>query len=199
LGLQFAVWKFGFSYYDEKALLDFFEIHHDLLQWNGKRPWFELHKDYDQKIENFFSLRKTPIQKVRTLFTGLATPAISRYFLSGLRCETDIQMTLATIALKRYSLQHNDKYPRTLDSLVPHYLDKVPFDLMGAIPLSYHLNENGTYMLYSVGENGVDDGGDAKGKVNRATTTLAWEGNDIIWPKPATPEEAAEYDPAYAQ
>ena len=58
---------------------------------------------------------------------------------------------------------------------------------MDGRPLRYHLNPGGLFLLYSVGEDGVDNGGD---------TTLSpdahnnWSmGRDAVWPQPATPEE----------
>ena len=60
-------------------------------------------------------------------------------------------MTLAAIALKRYELRHG-KLPASLEALVPEFLSTVPYDYMAAKPLSYRLKADGSYVLYSVGE-----------------------------------------------
>lgn len=59
---------------------------------------------------------------------------------------------LAAFALARYKLEHG-KYPPTLADA-----GQVPGDLYSAQPLVYRPTENG-YLLYSVGANGIDDGG----------------------------------------
>lgn len=55
---------------------------------------------------------------------------------------------------------HNDhgRYPDQLDPLAPNYIQEVPKDLFSGKGLIYHPSENG-YLLYSVGVNGLDDGG----------------------------------------
>ncbi len=67
------------------------------------------------------------------------------------------------IALERYKRRHGS-YPGTLDLLVPEFLAGVPQEPWSAGPLHYKVlptpDEFGRgYTLYSVGEDGVDDGG----------------------------------------
>ena len=50
------------------------------------------------------------------------------------------------------------KYPAKLDELAPDYLRSVPNDLYSGQPMIYRLMDTG-YLLYSVGLNGIDDGG----------------------------------------
>jgi hypothetical protein len=49
-------------------------------------------------------------------------------------------------------------YPKSLDVLAPKYLDRIPQDVFSGKGLIYRPTENG-YLLYSVGVNGKDDGG----------------------------------------
>jgi hypothetical protein len=60
-------------------------------------------------------------------------------------------------ALATYRVE-NKRYPDKLDALAPKYLAEVPDDLFSGKALIYRPSENG-YLLYSVGENGRDDGG----------------------------------------
>ena len=74
--------------------------------------------------------------------------------------------------------------PPDLDALVPQFLSAVPRDLMSAQPLRYRLSSNGSFTVYSVGEDGQDDGGDP----NRPGVTDhfdLWQGRDAVWPAPA--------------
>jgi hypothetical protein len=50
-------------------------------------------------------------------------------------------------------------YPERLDDLVPRYLPAVPVDPFTDTPLIYERRGDG-YLLASVGQNGVYDGGD---------------------------------------
>ena len=61
-------------------------------------------------------------------------------------------------ALERYHLAHGD-YPETLDALVPQFIEKLPHDIIGGQPLHYRRSEGGKFLLYSVGWNETDDGG----------------------------------------
>lgn len=99
------------------------------------------------------------------------------------RVETVRQITLTAIALKRYHLK-NHAYPETLQSLVPDYTPSVPVDYFDGTPLKYERLQNDEFLLYSVGDNGLDEKGDptpVKGKPNLAT------GKDYVWPKVQKP------------
>jgi hypothetical protein len=101
--------------------------------------------------------------------------------------ETLREMTIAVIALKRYQLR-NGKFPSDLSALVPEFLPTDPLDWMDGKPLHYKLNPGGTFTLYSVGENGVDDGGDPN-PVPPSRSFRMWDGRDAVWPVAATKEE----------
>jgi hypothetical protein len=113
------------------------------------------------------------------------------YLLRLAKCETARRLTVTAIALKRYHLQHG-AYPATLNELVPAFLPAVPGDFMDGKPLRYRLRPDGDFLLYSVGEDGIDDGGDPTPA--SSTTSLNWLlGRDIVWPRVATPAALEEY------
>jgi len=60
-------------------------------------------------------------------------------------------------ALAAYHGDHG-RYPATLVELVPKYLAAIPVDLFSDNSLVYHPGEKG-YLFYSVGVNGIDEGG----------------------------------------
>jgi hypothetical protein len=64
-------------------------------------------------------------------------------------------MTIVTIALRRYELAHS-RTPASLQELVPAFLAVVPDDPFDNKPLRWDAQKK---WLYSVGENGIDDGG----------------------------------------
>jgi hypothetical protein len=122
---------------------------------------------------------------------------LSAIFNRVMVAETSRQVTIAAIALKRYQLKHGN-YPPDLNSLVPEFVPTVPLDPVDGQPLRYRLNADGSFLLYSVGENGRDDHGNP---ALRADTQLpnryySWQNHDAldwVWPQPATESEIQNY------
>ena len=108
--------------------------------------------------------------------------------------DIEIQRSLlvTAIALKRYQLKHGT-YPTELGSLKPEFLGEVPRDPMDGKPLRYRLNPDGSFLLYSVGEDGVDGGGDTTPSPD---ASKQWaRARDAVWPQPASAEEVkADFD-----
>jgi hypothetical protein len=68
-----------------------------------------------------------------------------------------LRLLLAETAVRQYVLAEGAP-PESLASLVPEYLSAVPRDPYRDAPLVYRRTPDG-YLLYSVGNNGVNDGG----------------------------------------
>jgi hypothetical protein len=104
-------------------------------------------------------------------------------------------VVVTAIALKRYELQHH-QLPNTLDELIPEFLKSIPTDYMDGQPLRYRRNGDGTFLLYSVGENGLDDGGNPAFLKYVQSSNYYWQNSeaiDWVWPQPATSEEIQAY------
>ncbi len=110
----------------------------------------------------------------------------------AMQAETERSLVLCAIALKRHFLRHGE-HPETLDALVPEFLSAVPIDYMDGQLLKYRRNTDGSFTLYSVGEEGVDDGGDAPLQPDRESFRNLWHRKDFVWPQPALPEEVAAW------
>jgi len=89
--------------------------------------------------------------------------------------ETERRLCVAALAVMRHELHHGSP-PKSLDDLVPDFLVAVPLDPMSGTSLLYQRLETGGYRLYSVGEDGVDNGGD-----NSAGG--GGSGWDLVWPR----------------
>jgi hypothetical protein len=87
----------------------------------------------------------------------LMLPSSDRVANSADRIEQVLCNHRVAFALAAYHSDHK-RYPPNLDSLAPKYLDRIPDDLFSGKALIYRLEDDG-YLLYSVGPNGVDDGG----------------------------------------
>jgi hypothetical protein len=68
-----------------------------------------------------------------------------------------------------------------LDALVPGFLPAVPFDIMDGKPLRYRPGGRQAYVLYSVGLDGKDDGGDPTLTGDEKRRSI-WSGRDALWP-----------------
>ena len=105
------------------------------------------------------------------------------------------KMVITAIALKRYQLKYGN-YPADLNALVPEFLPAVPLDPVDGQPLRYHPKANGTFLLYSVGPNGKDDGGSPLLEQGVEGSNLYWlnqKAQDWVWPQPATAKEIENY------
>ena len=107
-----------------------------------------------------------------------------------LELQTQQQMVLTAIAIGRYRLAHGT-LPPDLSSLVPTFLKTLPRDCMDGNVLRYELSQAGSFVLYSVGDDGRDNGGDPTASDPKKNYMRIWDGRDAIWPAPATDEEAA--------
>jgi hypothetical protein len=88
---------------------------------------------------------------------GMMMPAVLKVQNAYDRCDQNQQNVKVAFALAAYRAD-TGRYPAKLDDLAPKYLSAVRNDLFSGQPLIYRRTEKG-YLLYSVGVNGVDDGG----------------------------------------
>ncbi len=104
--------------------------------------------------------------------------------------ETRRRLLVAAIALERYRLRRG-AYPESLDSLVPELLSSPPLDFMDGKPLRYRRTEDGHFLLYSIGTDCLDDGGNGRIPGSpRPNSDL--DPPDLVWPRPASPAEVAK-------
>jgi hypothetical protein len=94
---------------------------------------------------------------VGDIFIRLLLPAVEKLLAAEDRIRQTQDNLFLAFALAWYH-RENGRYPDKLAALEPRYLRQVPKDLFSGKGLIYHPSENG-YLLYSVGQNGKDDGG----------------------------------------
>jgi len=119
-------------------------------------------------------------------------PAIGNAVKKFAAIQVSIDLARVACALERYRLAHGE-YPETLDALAPQFIGKLPHDIINGQPLHYRLTDDppsqssgaagGKFILYSVGWNETDDGGQivfAKGSVK----VVDREKGDWVWQYP---------------
>jgi hypothetical protein len=132
---------------------------------------------------------------LRQMFSGYAGAMISSV-RKTMAAEAAKNIVITAIALKRFQLHHGN-FPARLAGLTPEFLPAVPLDPVDGKPLRYRRREDGTFLLYSIGDDGVDNGGDPT-MPSSFGGSLYWQGShvrDWVWPQPAT---AAEIEAFYA-
>ena len=83
-------------------------------------------------------------------------PALANSLERKSRNDVQLQATRTILALRAYQLTHGN-LPADLSALVPEFLETVPVDDFDGKPLRYSA---GKKIVYSVGKNLKDDGGD---------------------------------------
>jgi hypothetical protein len=94
------------------------------------------------------------------VMTKDTAPAITRVAELDLRARAHLELAQTALALERYRLA-GGKVPQRLEELVPQYLEEVPSDPFDGNPIRYQRTDPG-YCLYSVSDDGQDNGGKEK-------------------------------------
>ena len=106
--------------------------------------------------------------------------------------EAQRRLVITAIALERYRGK-NGSYPSALTELTPEFLKNPLKDFVNGQPLHYHSTDDGHFILYSVGVDGVDYGGQMPlrqwlgppGEFSPGTFSARSKA-DIVWPIPAS-------------
>jgi hypothetical protein len=117
------------------------------------------------------------------VFLMILTPALEKVSEIGHRHRTNVEATVAILALLRHKADKGS-FPNDLKQLVSTgYLRQLPFDVYSDKPLVYKKTDD-SCILYSFGPNLEDDGGeiavDNKGRPKK----WAPEGDVVFWPVP---------------
>ena len=112
----------------------------------------------------------------------LLLPALGNAAKKFAQGQNAVNMARAAIALERYRLAHGE-YPESLDALAPQFIAQVPHDVINGQPLHYRREANGQFVLYSVGWNETDDGGEVDLFANGGLPDI--NKGDWVWRYPA--------------
>jgi hypothetical protein len=163
--------------YESKSL-DGFDLEHDTL---SPRAFDEVTHNLNQFLDH-----KSPFN----LMASVAVPNIAKATLTLARNQTMVNEGQIACALERHRLAHGE-YPETLDALVPQFIEQLPHDIIGGQPLHYRRTEDppsqssgaasGKFLLYSIGWNETDDGGQVALKKDGSEDR---EKGDWVWQYP---------------
>jgi hypothetical protein len=180
------LWRFVWSYEDERHMLEEMEALlkacEESITQHSVVPLHDADRQFARKSD-----AGGPYQSWHYWVTSTLMGAIMKAPLRACRFETQRELTITAIALKRYQLRHG-KYPKGLDELVPEFLREVPVDWMDGQKLRYR-PEGEKFVLWSVGDDGKDDGGTP----DQTDPYSFWNGKDFVWPQPASDAEVSAY------
>jgi hypothetical protein len=157
-------------------------------------PWQWNRKDIEANEDRLKDAMAGIRNRGRYLFVGLLLPALSVAFDAGERTVQQREAIEAVIALELWRRRHG-AWPASLDELVPAYLPALPADRVDGQPLRYVVRD-GQPVLYSIGRNRRDDGGQPSSNANDAQPIRfgppapRWDassepdGDWILWPVP---------------
>jgi hypothetical protein len=198
-----VMWRSSWSYADELRTLQSEQIILETLRTMQTNQSQFYKADYDAMNTRLSSLGIT--NAGAAFFRALEIPDLSEMFGGNwisssvrktMQMETADRVVVTAIALKRFQVQHG-KWPATLTELVPEFFSSVPIDPYAGTPLHYHPKADGTYLLYSVGDNGKDDGGDPTNSTSGGSNpNYSWQNlraRDWVWPQPATAAEIQNF------
>ncbi|MEO6436194.1 MAG: hypothetical protein ABIP55_10620 [Tepidisphaeraceae bacterium] len=119
-------------------------------------------------------------QPWKHVLARIMMPSLDRAVQTDYRSMTDRRLTAAALAMRLYALDHGGNRPATLSELIPKYLPAIPLDAMAAgAPIRY-IPDPKRPLLYSAGENGIDDGGNDTPTNSRPLNPGRWQRMDAV-------------------
>ncbi len=186
VGLGWALW---FSYDDERWMIDANQV------WiEGARQVLAADAFAPGQARTTAAFKPFENPPMTKMLSRMILPSLGRTSQKFASLETVRGLTFTAVALQRHRQKHG-KFPASLASLVPEFLAEVPRDFMDGQPLRYKLQPDGQFLLWSVGEDFKDDGGDPTPVgVASSSDPYQWlKGRDWVWPQAATEAEVAAY------
>jgi hypothetical protein len=113
------------------------------------------------------------------LFAGEMLPFTAGIIQKFACAQTAVEEAGVACALERFHLARG-KYPESLAGLMPQFIATIPRDVITGEPLKYRLTDDGQFILYSVGWNETDDGGQIV--MLKAGKTIDVTQGDWVWP-----------------
>jgi hypothetical protein len=185
----------GGMYEDEKDVLLFYRDR-EVEQRNAVQAptWMQMRQlpgvtnevlfqsKYQSRVQAMMNIHRISMgfQRQGSSFLGRAAEA-----------EAERRILITAIALERHRGKYGS-YPKTLAELTPEFLKTPLPDFMDGQPLRYRLTDDGHFLLYSVGQDCVDNGGkilaseDRTAALREFRSTGTLPESDIVWPLPAS-------------
>ena len=101
-----------------------------------------------------------PAQEINYSLALMSTGSPEKILQRAIYSEARRRQALIVCALYRYRLGQNNAFPESLTQLTPAYLTAIPNDPIDGQPMRYAVDQSETdFRLWSIGFDGIDDGG----------------------------------------
>lgn len=131
------------------------------------------------------------------IFSKTLMPSLSRACQLHLHGGAELQTARVGLASERFRLS-TGRWPETLDELVPDYIATIPEDPFDPGQPLRMARRDDRLIIYSLGPNGTDDGGDVR-RDPRSSTDVGDTGFILLDPasrnQPPVPEPFQEQEP----
>jgi hypothetical protein len=125
---------------------------------------------------------RNPITTILTrhqLLVAILLPALGKVPQKGALAQVAADEALIACGLERYRLAHG-QFPDSLDALSPDFISKLPQDVITGEAYKYRRTADGQFVLYSVGWDETDDGGE----VSLKNGSIDISKGDWVWQYP---------------
>ncbi len=120
----------------------------------------------EKRLKEYQKIQEESEQlSVLFFITQMLVPAVNSIAMIDLRGIARMDCAITALEVERYRLAEG-RLPETLEALVPKFIEGVPIDPFDEQPLRYNRLDKG-YTIYSIGEDGEDNGGVPKAKVEK--------------------------------
>jgi hypothetical protein len=128
----------------------------------SQQPWKLARQEWQQIQDDLLAVqRRSSLTRGQHAITMTIMSDVGRLFDAATRGDAENAIAATAIAVEFHRQRHG-RLPERLDQLVPDLLPRVPQDPFDGQPLRYLVRED-EYLLYSVGVDGKDDGGEDDG------------------------------------
>ncbi len=142
-----------------------------------------LSPDISRRFEETAGQVRSQYSLLGNWFIGFYLPSLEREANNCAQTQTSVDLARLACALERFR-QASGGFPESLNALVPTYLLEIPHDVVNGQPLRYRLTKDGNFLLYSVGWNGEDDGGEPEPS-RYFNFDISKPAGDWVWRYPA--------------
>jgi hypothetical protein len=123
----------------------------------ARKPFPQAQAEFQALEQRLPTASGSRLNKLRCVRTLLLIPTLDAALAATARGNAQSEAAATAIAIEQYRRQQGT-LPERLEQLVPEFLPQLPADPFNGQPLRYVMQPD-HYLLYSVGQDGVDNGG----------------------------------------
>jgi hypothetical protein len=138
--------------------------------------WMEFKRRAQASMDEMKKLRQSKLHLMAALLAGGDEFAARSMY----REMTERRLAAVALAVRWYAVEHGGAMPKSLEELVPKYLQAVPADAMGEKRKIGYVAEESRPRIYSVGMNGTDEGGSDVPLRKNFQEAGRWEREDVV-------------------